>query len=196
MEILATIKRLTDAGARRAAQLQDLRQKRADLEGEYLTAIGADDDAAATKARTKIAKVDDEIREKEAAIEAAAQLAAQAERREADAVRDARRAEHDKDVQALVARAIEMDELVNGEVAELWLDIERLFTKARLSAQGAGVDFLDVHGTKPHSLWRRMWQRFTQRTGRNFNDVSGARESITLQSIREIFAVKEEEVQQ
>jgi len=192
MELPAIIKRLTDAGARRTAQLNELRQKRADLEGEYLAAISADDDAAASKARTKIAKVDDEIREKEAAIEAASQLSAQAERHAADAIRAARRQEHDKDVQALIARAIEMDELVNGEVAELWLDIERLFTKARLSAQPAGVDFLDVHGTRPDRLWRRMWQRFTQRAGRNFSDVMGARDSIVLQSIRDVFSVKEE----
>ncbi|MBO9685668.1 MAG: hypothetical protein J7598_03565 [Mitsuaria chitosanitabida] len=191
MELPAIIKRLTDAGARRAAQLKDLRQKRADHEGEYLAAISADDDASAAKARTKITKLDDEIREKEAAIEAASRIAAQAEADAVEAGRAALRERHDKDVQALIARAIELDELVNGQVADMWRDVDRLFTKARLSGQDARVSFIDMHGTRPDALWRRIWLRFTQRAGRTFHDLGGARDSIVLKSIADYFPAED-----
>jgi hypothetical protein len=94
-------------------------------------------------------------------------------------------------MQALIARAIEFDELVTGDVADLWRDVDRLFQQARLSAQGARVPFLDVNGSRPDQVWRRVWMRFSQAAGRDFRDVTGARASVPIESVAEFFRVRD-----
>jgi uncharacterized membrane protein len=51
MQLPSIVTRLLDASARRRRQLDELRARRPDLEGEYLAAIASDDDAGATRAR-------------------------------------------------------------------------------------------------------------------------------------------------
>jgi hypothetical protein len=162
MQLPSIVTRLLDASARRRRQLDELRARRPDLEGEYLAAIASDDDAGATRARKALAKLDEDIAALATAIEASEQLQrGERERAEAAALA-ARRDAHDRDMQALIARAIEFDELVTGDVADLWRDVDRLFQQARLSAQGARVPFLDVNGSRPDQVWRRVWMRFSQ----------------------------------
>lgn len=183
--------RLLDATARRQQQLAQLRDRRPSLEADYLTAIAADDDAAAAKARKALEKVDEDIAALAAALEAGAALQRGEQERAAAAALAARREAHDKDMQALIAHAVEFDELVNGQVAELWREIDRLFQKARVSAQAAGTDFLGVNGSRPDQVWRRVWMRFTQTAGRSFGDVSGMRASASIGSVADFFRVKD-----
>ncbi|MFG6428405.1 hypothetical protein [Roseateles sp. LYH14W] len=191
MSISTMLTRLLDASARRRRQLAELRGRRPDLEGEYLAAIASDDDAAAARARKALAKLDEDIAALAAAVDAGEQLERGERQRTEQAAIAALRETHEKHMQALIARAIEFDELVNGEVAELWLDVERLFQKARLSAIDAHVPFLDVNGSKPDQVWRRVWRRFTQTTGRTFHEVGGARASTQVESVAEFFRVRD-----
>jgi hypothetical protein len=191
MQLPSIVTRLLDASARRRRQLDELRARRPDLEGEYLAAIASDDDAGATRARKALAKLDEDIAALATAIEASEQLQrGERERAEAAALA-ARRDAHDRDMQALIARAIEFDELVTGDVADLWRDVDRLFQQARLSAQGARVPFLDVNGSRPDQVWRRVWMRFSQAAGRDFRDVTGARASVPIESVAEFFRVRD-----
>lgn len=191
MPLPTILTRLLDATARRQRQLAELRGRRPSLEADYLTAIASDDDAAAAKARKALEKIDEDIAALAAALEAGATLQRGEQERAAAAALAARRDAHDKDMQALIARAVEFDELVNGEVAELWRDVDRLFQKARVSAQAAGTDFLDVNGSRPDQVWRRVWMRFTQTAGRSFGDVSGARTSAQIESVADFFRVRD-----
>lgn len=191
MQLPPILTRLLDGSTRRRRQLAELRARRPDLEGEYLAAIASDDDAGAAKARKALAKLDEDIAALAAAIEAGEQLErGERERAEAAALA-ARRKAHELDMQALIARAIEFDELVNGQLAELWQDVDRLFHQARLSGQAAAVPFLDVNGSKPDQVWRRVWLRFSQSVGRSLSDVGGARSSRQIESVAEFFRVRD-----
>lgn len=190
MQLPNIIAQLLDASARRRRQLEDLKAKRPDLQGEYLAAIEADDEGAAARVRKSIAKLDEDIAAIETAIEAGERLAREQRQRAERAATAARKQAHEQDVLQLIARAVEFDELVNGQVADLWLDIERLYEQCRQSAEGAGVDFLSDSRPKPVNLWPRAWMRFTQKVGRPLT-VGGAPKSSQIESIAEVFAVRD-----
>jgi hypothetical protein len=190
MQLPNIIAQLLDASARRRRQLDDFKAKRPGLQGEYLAAIEADDEGAAARVRKSIAKLDEDIAAIETAIEAGERLAREQRQRAERAATAARKQTHEQHVLQLIARAVEFDELVNGQVADMWLDVEQLYEQCRQSAEGAGVDFLSDSRPKPGNLWPRVWMRFSQRLGRPLA-AQGAPKSSQIDSIAEYFRVRD-----
>lgn len=174
------------AGLRRRDRLQDLRVKHADLLVEHAAAVDVGDDDAAARVWLKVEKLDGEIRAAQAALDSAAR---QEQQRHAEAAQQQHKrliAERDAALRALADEAARFDELISGEAAAQWGQVQAAAEVAQRACTAAG-DLLAAHaGLVPLNVWHRVWRRFGQRV--DLQVPQGATPSRPVPSVAETVA--------